>query len=69
MVPSKLLFFLVLLQAGHELSRPSAAVYASPSSLESCPASSEAIATRTEWSRRAAHDGYNFIESETRPRR
>ena len=36
---------------------------------ESCPASSEAMATRTEWSRRAAHDGYIFIESETRPRR
>ena len=46
-----------------------AASYASPSSPESCPASSEARATRTEWSRRAAHDGYIFIESETRPRR
>ena len=50
-------------------SRPSAAVYPSPSSPESCPASSEAMATRTEWSRRAPHDGYIFIESETRPRR
>ena len=46
-----------------------AAVYPSPSSLESCPASSEAMITRTELSRRAAHDGYFFFESETRPRR
>ena len=46
-----------------------AASYASPSSPESCPASSEAMVTRTELSRRAAHDGYIFIESETRPRR
>ena len=50
-------------------SRPSAAVYPSPSSPESCPASSEAMVTRTELSRRAAHDGYIFFESETRPRR
>ena len=66
---SKLLFqdFLNILQ--DVLSRSSAAPYASPSSPESCPASSEARATRTEWSRRAAHDGYIFIESETRPRR
>ena len=46
-----------------------AAVYPSPSSPESCPASSEAMVTRTELSRRAAHDGYNFIERETRLRR
>ena len=53
----------------HEPSRPSAASYPSPSSPESCPASSEAMVTRTELSRRAEHDGYIFIESETRPRR
>ena len=46
-----------------------AAVYPSPSSSESCPASSEAMITRTELSRRAAHDGCFFFESETRPRR